>query len=471
MIIIGAGPAGLTAAHLLSKAGVAVTVLEAGDEVGGFCKTIELWGQRVDIGPHRFFSHDRGVNQLWLEFAETDYHMVKRLTRIYYRRRFFDYPLKAGNALKNLGLFQAIACVTSYVTQKLFGKHHRADHFEGWIVQHFGRRLYELFFKTYSEKLWGIPCNEIDADFAAQRIKKFSLGEAIRNALGLSRRRHKTLVDEFAYPLEGTGMIYQRMADRVRQHGGIIEFRSPVAGLVHEEKQVRGVRLKDGSVLNADHVISTMPLTLLAQSLAYLPEPVAQAIQHLTYRNTILVYLHLDGDNLFRDQWLYVHSPDLLCGRITNFRNWAPELYGEQKATILALEFWCNAGDPIWREEDSQLIHRAICELKTTGLHQDKDVIEGKVVRLPRCYPVYRTGYKNHLNVLINYLSGFKGLSPIGRYGAFKYNNQDHSIHMGILAAENLLDNAGHDLWSVNTDYDTYHEACRITETGLVANH
>jgi protoporphyrinogen oxidase len=470
--VIGAGAAGLTAAYELIKGGAAVDVYEAGDAVGGLARTITLWGQKVDLGPHRFFSQDRRVNRFWLEIVGRDYRMVNRLTRIYYRRRFFHYPLRAGNALWNMGPWNALCCLASYARQQVWPSYTPEENqtFESWVVSRFGRRLYEMFFKSYSEKLWGIPCQELDADFAAQRIKKFSLGEAVKNALGWSKTPHKTLVDQFAYPLGGTGLVYERLAERLQAAGGRLYLRRPVPRVVHEAGRVRGLAFADGQFVPYDHIISTMPLTLLVQGLGDLPPAVAAAVQALRFRNTLLVYLHVDGSDHFPDQWLYIHSPELLMGRVTNFRNWVPELYGTAQTTILALEYWCYDNDPLWRESDGDLIARAAQEIRSTGLIGAAAIHAGHVVRLRRCYPVYARGYKKHLEPIINWLRGFHELTAIGRYGAFKYNNQDHSILMGLLAADNLLRGAGHDLWAINTDYDTYQESARITATGLESN-
>lgn len=467
--VIGAGPAGMTAAYQLAKGGADVEVFEASDAVGGLARTIELWGQRVDLGPHRFFSKDARVNRLWLEVVGRDYRMVDRLTRIYFQKRFFDYPLRAGNALVNMGLWNAAGCVGSYFREKIRPSF-PADaepSFESWVVRKFGRRLFEMFFKSYSEKLWGIPCQQLDADFAAQRIKRFSLGEAMKAALGFGKKSHKTLVDRFAYPLGGTGMVYERMAQRVREGGGNVHLRRPVRRVVHDDRRATGLELEEGNFQSFDHVISTMPLTLLVRGLGDVPEPVRDAVAKLRFRNTILVYLHVDAADLFADQWQYIHSPDLLMGRVTNFRNWVPELHGDARATILALEYWCSEEDALWTEDDKSLIDRAAREMRSTGLLGEAAVLDGHVFRIRRCYPIYERGYKQHLGPVIEYLRGFRGLTPIGRYGAFKYNNQDHSILMGLLAAENILAGKSHDLWAINTDYDRYQETATITETGL----
>jgi protoporphyrinogen oxidase len=467
--VIGAGPAGLTAAYVLSKSAATVDLYEASDAVGGMSRSLELWGQTVDLGPHRFFSHDRRVNELWLEVVGHDYVMVNRLTRIHYRDRFFDYPLTPANALLNLGPIEAARCVASYVL-KGFGAGVAPDSFEEWVTIRFGRRLYEHFFRSYSEKLWGIPCHELDVDFASQRIKQFSLGAALKGAFTKNgRSRHKTLVDQFAYPLEGTGMVYQRMAHAVEGRGGKILLNSPIRRVLVENGRAIGVELSDGQVRRYAAIISSMPLTQLVRSLPEPPVHVMHAASQLTFRNTILVYLEVESRQLFDDNWIYVQSPGLLVGRITNFRNWAPQLYRDRKTTIVALEYWCNQGDAIWTESDERLVAVAKRELVAASLAPAELIGEqGHVIRIPKSYPVYRKGYRRHLEPIKEYLGGMDSLLVIGRYGAFKYNNQDHSILMGLMAAENVLGTGCHDLWSVNCDYDAYQEGCLITETGLV---
>ena len=463
--IIGAGPAGLTAAYQLSKAGVEVEVFEASSDVGGLSRSLSLWGQTVDLGPHRFFSSDARVNRLWLEVVGRDYRMVERLTRIYYGGQLFQYPLEAWDALCKLGIGEATRCVASFIRQQALPGPDQGT-FESWVVRRFGRRLFDIFFKSYSEKLWGIPCDQLDADFAAQRIKKLSLAAAIRNSLGAERARHRTLVDEFAYPIGGTGMVYERMAEMV-QAVGQIHLETTIRRVIHDNGQVTGIEKHDGQIERFDHIVSTMPLTNLVRGLGGVPPHVERAAQSLTFRNTVLVYLHVAAADIFPDQWVYMHSSDLGMGRVTNFRNWVPELYGSQESSILAVEYWCYEKDEQWQAPDDAWIARAADEIQTTGLLGSAKIDDGRVVRIPKSYPVYAKGYQEHLSVVEKYLSTLSGLTPIGRYGAFKYNNQDHSILMGILAAENILEQQINDLWSVNTDYETYQESATITESGL----
>ena len=465
--IIGAGPAGITAAYQLSKAGIDVDLYEAGPAVGGLAKTITLWNQRVDLGPHRFFSTDRRVNELWLEVVGQDYAMVDRLTRIYYNKDFFNYPLRVGNALKNLGPFEAAHCLLSYFQQKVKPIEQDGS-FEDWVVNQFGRRLFDIFFKTYSEKLWGITCKELDSDFASQRIKKLSLTEAIKNAIvGGRGNKHKTLVDRFAYPHLGSGVVYERMAEKITAMGNVVHLNTPVQRVVLENGNATGLELTNGQTRAYDHIISSMPLTLLVQRLDGTPQALLDHINALKFRNTTLVFLNVDASDLFPDNWIYVHDPSLQFGRITNFRNWTPQINNNETTSILALEYWSYDEDPMWQADDETLIALGKKEIKQTGLIGNAAILEGKAIKIRRCYPVYNKDYKDHLKPVEAYLSSIDGLSVIGRYGAFKYNNQDHSILMGILAAEKITQNADHSLWEINTNYDTYQETALITETGL----
>jgi protoporphyrinogen oxidase len=464
--VIGAGPAGMTSAYELAKQNIQVDVYEASPSVGGMSKTIELWNQKVDIGPHRFFSDDTRVNELWLEVVGKDYDMVDRLTRIYYNKKFFNYPIKAVNALSNIGIFKAASCMFYYGLEKISPTKDIST-FEGWVTNRFGKKLYEIFFKTYTEKLWGIPCNVLDADFAAQRIKKFSLGEAMKTALFGNSGKHKTLVDQFAYPHGGTGMVYERMSDYVKKKGGNVYLKRLVKKVITKNDVATAIELEDGSIHEYDHIISSMPLSLMVSRLPNVPDDIRKAAGQLRFRNTIIVYLNVKSESIFPDNWLYVHSNDLLMGRITNFRNWVPQLYGNEKSTICALEYWCYDEDDIWNIDNDKLIALAKTELQQTGMIGKAEISDGYVYKIPRCYPVYSTGYKKILKPIENYLKGIKNLHVIGRYGAFKYNNQDHSILMGILAVENITKGKTHDLWEINTDYESYQESSVITKTGL----
>jgi len=458
-VVIGAGPAGLTAAYELSKKpGVTVEVFEASDRVGGMAGTITLWGQKVDYGPHRFFSSDPRVKTIWNELVGRKCSTVNRLTRIFYGGQFFYYPLRIGDVLAKLGMVESARCVWSYLLNPCVIVKSNEATFESWVCRRFGRRLYETFFKTYSEKLWGIPCNELDADFAAQRIKKLSVMEAIKAMVfGNRGNKHMTLVDHFDYPLEGAGYVYETMRAEIQKRGGNVWLRTPVRRVVLAGGRAVGVELADGTIRHADHVVSSMPLPCLVEGLPDVPGTVAQAAKHLRFRNTILVYLLLDGEGLFPDNWIYVHAKEVKSGRITNFRNWVPELYGTSSQTVIALEYWCYDDDALWRDDDARLIELARADLQRVGVAAGVPVVDGHVERLAWSYPVYFKGYKGPLGEIETYLKAIGNLSVIGRYGTYKYNNQDHSILMGLLAAHAITSGEPYDLWSVNTD-DEYQE-------------
>ena len=463
VVIIGAGPAGLACASTLVDLGTTPTVLEASPHIGGMARSTELWGHTVDLGPHRFFSSDPVVVDFWHRHVAGDHVMVQRTTRILYGGRLFDYPLKIGNALANLGPARAVAAVMSYLAARA-RRRRDLDTLEAWITDRFGRVLFETFFKTYTEKLWGISCTELDADWAAQRIQGLTLWGAIRSALVGNRGNSlKTLVDEFAYPRTGNSLFYERMRSHVESDGGEVRTGSPVRRILMGGDRVTGVGLADGSEIAAGHVVSSMPITLLLKGMPSVPATVAEAASRLRFRNTILVYLLVEGSDLFPDQWLYVHDDTLQHGRVTNFRNWSADLVANERESVLCLEFWCFDEDPIWAEDDAALVARAREEIVRTGLVDEGSVRDGSVIRVPRCYPVYERGYQEPLKVVTDWLDGLEGLTVIGRYGAFKYNNQDHSILMGIMAGESIAAGRPAPLWHVNTDSD-YQEAAPSSE-------
>ena len=467
-IVIGAGPAGLSCAFKLAEAGNEVEVFEASPQVGGLARSFDLWGQRVDCGPHRFFSQDKIVNDFFREVVGNDYSMVNRLTRIYYNNKFFFYPLKPLNAFANLGPLTVAQVLGSYFYQRV-NPINNPQTFEEWVTNRFGKKLFGIFFKNYSEKLWGIPCSKIDADWAAQRIKKLSLWEAVKNAFfGDKEQKHKTLVDQFAYPKYGTGSIYEKQKNFIERKGGKVHLKTPVKKILKDtDGKVIGIELIGGEKHLADTVVSTMPLTQMVKGLDAVSSEVAAACDQLYYRNTLLVYLEVDAAGLFPDNWIYVHSPEVLHGRITNFRNWCPSLYGDKKTTILCLEYWCFEKDAIWTLEDGPLSEKAKEEVKKIKLiPSDAKVINSFVMRLPKCYPVYETGYAKHLSVIQDYVDTIPNLLAIGRYGAFKYNNQDHSILMGLLAAREIISGNKENLWSINTDTE-YQERSEVESTGL----
>ncbi|MGB1317730.1 MAG: FAD-dependent oxidoreductase, partial [Flavobacteriales bacterium] len=417
---------------------------------------------------HRFFSKEEHVNRFFKEIVKEKYTTVQRLTRIHYKGRFFEYPLKLSNVLGNLPLLTIVKIVFDYVVQ-LITPTGNLKTFEDWVINRFGRTLFQTFFKSYSEKLWGIPCSKIDADWAAQRIKTLSLLGAIANTFKDRRKtNHKTLIDEFAYPHNGMGQLYELCRDEIQTNGGTIHLNTPISRVLQGDAgKLVGLELADGSTVEADYVVSSMPLTHLVKGLKNVPLNVEAAVGKLYFRNTILVYLEVDGKDFFKDNWIYVHSPELKHGRITNFSNWCPTLAKNADRTILCMEFWAFESDELWKMDNSEVEEIAKREIRTLNLFSANVAItNSKTLKIPRCYPVYETGYQQNLKVVETYLNSVENLIPIGRYGAFKYNNQDHSILMGILAAEKVLGTSKVDLWSINTDTE-YQEEGRIKDVLL----
>ncbi|HKK64188.1 MAG TPA: FAD-dependent oxidoreductase [Bacteroidales bacterium] len=465
-VVIGAGPAGVACAYQLTKKNQKVKLFEAGNHIGGMARSFDLWGQKVDLGPHRFFSKQNEINGFFKEIIKDDYTMVSRQTRIYYNNRFFEYPLKLGNVLKNLSIITITQILWHYIIQLMFPIKNPKN-FEEWVTNRFGKKLYGIFFKNYTEKLWGISCTKIDADWAAQRIKTLSLRGAVVAALiGNRGNKHKTLVDEFAYPKNGTGTLYEKAVEKIEQNNGEVSLNTPIKKVLlnDENSKVKGIVLTDGTIVDADFVVSSMPINLLIRGFENVPTNVKKAIDSLYFRNTILIYLEIDDKDLFTDNWLYIHSPDVQHGRITNFRNWSSSLYGDKETTIICMEYWCFEEDELWNQDEEKVINLAKEEIyKLNLISPGNKIINAKMVRVPRCYPVYETGYQERMKIVIDYLNGIEGLIPIGRYGAFKYNNQDHSILMGLLAADKIADNKQVDLWKINTDTE-YQEEGKIKD-------
>ena len=457
-IIIGAGPAGLSAAHRLAAKGLKPLVLDADEGVGGIARTVAFQGCRFDIGGHRFFTKMTHIDSLWRQMLGPEFIKVQRSSRILYRNRFFEYPLKVSNALGNIGMVEAVRIVASFMVSQV-SPYPEEENFEQWMSNRFGKRLYEIFFKTYTEKVWGRPCTEIRADWAAQRIKGLSLIADVMKAL-FGIHRAKTLIDEFDYPVQGPGMMWERFAQAVVTMGGEVRLRTMATRIRHENGRVYGLtaRQNDGEInLAAGHIISSMPLNHLVAMLdPPPPQAVLTAARSLSYRAFVLVGLILRREAPFRDQWIYVHSPAVQVGRIQNFKNWSAAMAPEPGKSSIGMEYFCDEGDATWTMADEELIKKAAAELETLGLGQDKDVITGLVIRQPNAYPIYTRDYTGHLGVIRDYLDGLGNLQTIGRGGMHRYNNMDHAMQTGILAAENCL-GASHNLWSVNVS-DSYLE-------------
>ncbi len=460
VLVIGAGPAGLTAAVRLRQAEVPVTVVEASDSVGGISRTVERDGWRFDLGGHRFFTKVPEVEAFWHEILpDEDFLSRPRLSRILYRGKLFDYPLKPFNALFGLGVLEAIRCVLSYALVRVRPPKDQSN-FEGWVAARFGWRLYRIFFKTYTEKVWGVPATDIQADWAAQRIKNLSLLNAITSAFGLGKGKSQitTLIEEFQYPRLGPGMMWDRARDLVRENGGTICMESPVATVEHTAGKAHTVVLAAGERLQASAVISSMPMPELVRAMdPPAPAHVLEAADGLSFRDFLTVALVVPASAGFPDNWIYIHEPGVRVGRVQNFGSWSPQLV-KDGFTCLGLEYFVSEGDDLWESTDENLISLGKAELAKLGLVTAGAVEAGYVVRVPKAYPVYDEGYAEKVDVLRGWLSStVPNVHPVGRNGMHRYNNQDHSMLTAMLTVENIVEGASHDVWTVNVEED-YHE-------------
>jgi protoporphyrinogen oxidase len=461
VVIIGAGPAGLTAAYELSKHNVPAVVLEADNVVGGISRTVNYKGYLFDIGGHRFFTKWAEVNQIWQEVLAGKFLARPRLSRIFYRRKFFYYPLKAKNALFGLGLVETVRIVFSYLRSRLV-YYHNEQNLEQWVSNRFGKRLYEIFFKTYTEKVWGVPCTEIRAEWAAQRIQGLSLTTAIRNALFKQQKTSvKTLINSFHYPERGPGQMWETLADRLQQQGYPVLMQKPVTRIVHDKTKVLYLETPGTSGAerySGTHFISSMPIRELINALdPPPPKEVVQAANRLRYRDFLIVSLIINRKDLMPDNWIYIHEPGVRVGRIQNFKNWSPAMVPDPNKTCLGMEYFVFENDDLWSSPDEQLIALATKEITELGLAKAEDIEDGAVVRMPKAYPMYSNDWVRQVTTIRRYLeTALPNLQLVGRNGMHKYNNQDHSMMTAMCAARNIL-GANYDLWAINTEAE-YHE-------------
>ena len=465
ILIIGAGPAGLTAAYELTRRGRTATVLESDSIVGGISRTEQRDGWRFDIGGHRFFTKVKAVEEVWREILPDEDFLVRpRLSRIFYRGKLFDYPLKPINALRSLGLRESTLCVLSYAWARVRPPRDQTS-FEGWTTARFGRRLYRIFFKTYTEKVWGVPATEIKADWAAQRIKNLSLMKAVLNAVRPKPNQTEitTLIEEFRYPKYGPGMMWERAHELVEAGGSKVIMETRVTGVHHRDGRAVAVTAETDGVATryeASHVISSMPLGALVRAMdPPAPPEVLAAADGLRYRDFLTVALVVPEDAGFPDNWIYVHSPDVRLGRIQNFGSWSPYLVKDGR-TCLGLEYFVFEGDDLWVRSDEDLVELGKHELETLGLVPAAKVESGYVIRMPKAYPMYDDEYKGHVSTMRTWMAkAVPNVHAVGRNGMHRYNNQDHSMYTAMLAVDNIF-GADHDTWNVNVEAE-YHEEIR----------
>lgn len=459
--IIGAGPAGLAASHYLSKTGLgSPVVIEQASEVGGLSKTVEHKGFRCDIGGHRFFTKSQEVQSLWREVLPQDFLRRPRVSRIFYGGKFYHYPIRVANALSGLGTRESIRVMASFAKAKVSPTIPEAS-FEDWVSNRFGHRLYSIFFRTYTEKVWGIPCTQLSADWAAQRIRNLDLARTVLNALGLQRGRSvASLIEEFDYPRLGPGQMYDAMARQAVARGARVLLRHQVNQVLHENGRIVALQIgtPEGHVaLDVEKVLSTMPLTeLVFRMNPGPPIEVVCAARGLTYRSIITVNLVVDRPDIVPDTWVYLHAPEVTAGRLQVYKNWSPAMVPDSGQSSLGLEYFATEGDDLWSKSDAAMLELGKEDLLRLALVRADEIADGFVVRYAKAYPVYDDGYGAKVAVIRNYLSQFANLECAGRYGQFRYNNMDHSILTGILAVRKLLGEKC-DPWGVNADGE-YHE-------------
>jgi protoporphyrinogen oxidase/nucleoside-diphosphate-sugar epimerase len=461
--IIGGGPAGLTAAYEFQKHSDRhhPVVFEETDQVGGISRTASYKGYRFDIGGHRFFTKVKKVEALWKEVLPEEFLRRPRMSRIYYQDKYFDYPLKLFNALSNMGVYEASRIMLSYIKWKVY-PHNEEGNFEQWVTNRFGGRLFWHFFKTYTEKVWGMPCTDIQADWAAQRIKNLSLRKAVWNAIS-GANDTTSLIEAFDYPRLGPGMMWEAFRDKVRAQGGEVRMEHRVSRVLRNDDSILSVEvlakgeMPEHYTFPADYFISSMPIAELVTVLdPPAPAAIRMAASKLKHRDFLIVTLILEGTDIFPDNWIYIHSPEVKVGRIQNFRSWSEDMVPDENRSSIGMEYFCQEGDELWTSDNAELIKQAGRELERLGLAKASIIVDGTVIRQPKAYPVYDGEYREALDMIRGWLANFGNLQMVGRNGMHRYNNQDHSMLTAMLSVQNVLDGQ-HDLWTVNVEKE-YHE-------------
>jgi protoporphyrinogen oxidase len=457
-LVLGGGPAGLTAAYLLERAGRDAVVLEAEDQVGGLAKTVESDGYRFDLGGHRFFTKSIEVDELWHEILGEEFLLRPRMSRIYWNNRYLDYPLRGTDVIRKLGPVELARCMASYLRAAV-RRNKVDDSLEDWVSNRFGKRLFELFFKSYTEKVWGVPTSEIRAEWAAQRIKGLSFFSAAKAAFfGNKGNKVKSLISEFNYPRFGPGQMWDAMTLAIENEGGEVRLEAPVTRIELAGGRVVEVEARGDSYMLPDAVISSLPLRAVVEMVSPAPPAdVLEAARGLRYRDFLTVALVVDGEDLFPDNWIYIHEPAVRVGRIQNYRSWSPWMVPDPDKACVGLEYFCFEGDDLWLMDDDALVELAAGELEQLRLSPRSKVERGFAIRVPKAYPIYDADYAERVETIRTWLDGIENLQQVGRNGLHRYNNSDHSMLTAMRAVDNLLTGADHDIWQVNAE-SVYHE-------------
>jgi protoporphyrinogen oxidase len=463
IVVLGAGPAGLTAAYLLAKRERSVIVLECESQVGGLAKTVVQDGYRFDLGGHRFFTKAREVEALWNEVLDDEFLLRPRMSRIYWNKKFLHYPLRGPDVIRKLGPVELTRATASYLRAAVRRKGDE-DTLEQWVSNRFGRRLFELFFRSYNEKVWGVPASEIRAEWAAQRIKGLSFFSAARSAfLGNKGNKVKSLIEQFHYPRFGPGQMWEAMTAEITRLGGEVRLETAAEELRVADGRVTAVRA-GGEWIEAAEVISSLPLRHVpAMTSPAAPDSVVAAAGGLRYRDFLTVALVVDGEDLFPDNWIYIHDPSVQVGRIQNYRSWSPWMVPDPAKACVGLEYFCFEGDELWSMDDEALVELATRELERLELVRPGQVLRGYAVRVPKAYPMYDADYAQRLAAVRCWLDGIENLHQVGRNGLHRYNNSDHSSLTAIRVVENITEGTSHDIWAVNAE-SVYHETDVVDE-------
>jgi protoporphyrinogen oxidase len=463
IVVLGGGPAGLTAGYLMAKQGQPVILLESTEFIGGIARTQVRDGYRFDLGGHRFFTKVKEVDDLWHEIMKEDFLKRPRKSRIYWNDKFLEYPLQGMDVIRKLGPVELTRCMASYAWAAAKPKG-REDTFETWVSNRFGKRLYQHFFKTYTEKLWGVSATEIRAEWAAQRIKGLSFFSAAKAAFFGNSGNIKSLISEFNYPRLGPGQMWEQMADDIKAHGGEIRLNAPVTKLVTDGGRITEV-IAGGETLHPSHVISSLPLrTTVGITSPEAPVEVRDAARGLRYREFLTVLLVIDVEDPFDDNWIYIHQPGVRVLRIQNFKSWSPHMIPEgETASSIGMEYFCFEGDELWNMDDDDLVTMAGQEIEKLHLAPADKVRFGFVERVHKAYPIYDEHYAERVRTIRDWLESFSNITQVGRNGLHRYNNSDHSMLTAMRAVDNILLGTHHDIWDVNVE-SVYHEEVHDSE-------